>query len=412
METLFQCVLGLDIHKRMILACLRRVSPTGSVEEEIRTYGTMTRDLKQLRDWISEEGVTHVAMESTGVFWKPVWNVLEGSARLILVNARELKQVPGRKSDVADCQWIAHLLGCGLLRSSFVPERVQRELRDLTRHRAQLVSERTRVANRIQKLLEDANIKLASVTSDVLGKSGRQMLAALRAGERDPETLARLALGKLKKKIPELELSLEGQFTAHHAFLLGQLLDQLEHLETQIAQFDQQIAGKLAGFLPEAAFRRLDAIPGVDRRTIENVIAEIGTDMTAFPTAAHLSSWAGICPGNEESAGKRKRSRTTHGDRWLRRALAEAAWAASRTKDTYFKAQYHRLAARRGKKRAIVAVSHSLLVVFYYLLKDGREFRDLGGNFFDTREPARLRRYLVQRLESLGYEVTLAPTAA
>jgi transposase len=409
METLFQCVSGLDIHKKTIVVCIRRVSPTGSVEEQVRTFGTMTRDLLGLRDWISEEGVTHVAMESTGVYWQPIWNILEGSCQLLLVNARELKQVPGRKSDVKDCQWIAQLLACGLLRSSRVPDGAQRQLRDLTRHRAQLVSERTRVANRIHKLLEEANIKLASVASDILGKSGRQILAALRDGERNPQKLAGLALGKLKKKTPQLELSLEGHFTEHHTFMLEQLVDHLDHVETQIARFDQRIEAALRPLLPEATFQRLDQVPGFDRRTIENVIVETGTDMTGFPTAAHFSSWTGICPGNEESAGKRKKSRITKGNRWLRRALSEAAWAASRTKNTYFRAQYHRLAARRGKKRAIVAVSHSLLVAIYHMLKNNTDYQDLGPDYFDTREPARLRTYLVKRLEALGYNVTVEP---
>lgn len=412
METLFQCVAGLDIHKLTIVVCIRRASPTGVVEEQIRTFGTMTRDLLALRDWISEQGVTHVAMESTGVYWQPIWNILEDSCQLLLVNARELKQVPGRKSDTRDCQWIAQLLACGLLRSSRVPDAVQRQLRELTRHRAQLVSERTRVANRIHKLLEEANIKLASVASDILGKSGRQMLAALRTGERDPKKLAGLALGKLKKKTPQLELSMEGYFTAHHTFMLEQLIDHLEYLEAQIGRFDNRIEEAMRPLLPATMFHRLDKVPGFNRRTIENVIVETGTDMTGFPTAAHLSSWTGISPGNEESAGKRQRSRITKGNRWLRRALAEAAWAASRTKNTYFRAQYNRLAARRGKKRAIVALSHSLLVVIYHMLKNNTDYKDLGGNYFDTREPARLRSYLVKRLEALGYNVTLESTSS
>lgn len=409
MDTIFNCVAGLDIHKKTILVCIRSVNQQGKVSEQIRTFGTMTRELLSLRDWMSHQGVTHVAMESTGVFWKPVWNILEGGFELLLANARELKQVPGRKSDVKDCQWIAQLHGCGLLKSSFVPDRQQRQLRDLTRHRAQLVSEHTRIANRIHKLLEDANIKLGSVASDILGKSGRRMLQALEHGERDPGKLANLALGKLKKKIPQLRLALEGHFTEHHAFMLEQLGDHLQYLEGKIAQFDARIEEALRPFLLRETFDRLDAVPGLDRRTIENIVVEIGTDMEQFPTAGHLSSWAGACPGNEQSAGKRKRGKTTKGNRWLRRALGEAAWAASRTKDTYFRAQYRRLAARRGKKRAIVAVGHTLLVVIYHLLKYNVNYRELGVNHFDTREPERLRRYLVKRLQSLGYKVTIAP---
>ena len=321
--------------------------------------------------------------------------------------------MPGRKSDVRDCQWIAHLLACGLLRSSFVPERAQRQLRDLTRHRVQLQGEHTRCANRIHKVLEDANIKLSSVATDILGKSGRDILAALAAGHDDPAAMAELARGKLRKKIPELKRSLKGHVMEHHQFMLEQLLDHLALLEEQISRFDQRIAEMLRPFLDEDTFKRLDEIPGVNRVTIENVVAEIGVDMAQFPSAEHLASWAGLCPGNEESAGKRKRSRTTKGDVWLRRALCEAAWAAGRSKDTYFSAEFRRLAGRRGKKRAIVAVAHSLLVVFYYMLKNKpMEYRELGGNYFDTLDPIRLRRHLVKRLESLGYDVTLAERKA
>ena len=414
METIHQRVAGLDIHKKNIVACLRKTKSDGSVEEEIRTFATMTDDLLALGDWLSGQQVTHVAMESTGVLWKPIWNILEGyDFQLQLVNARELKQVPGRKSDVRDCQWIAHLLACGLLRSSFVPERAQRQLRDLTRHRVQLQGEHTRCANRIHKVLEDANIKLSSVATDILGKSGRDILAALAAGHDDPAAMAELARGKLRKKIPELKRSLKGHVMEHHQFMLEQLLDHLALLEEQISRFDQRIAEMLRPFLDEDTFKRLDEIPGVNRVTIENVVAEIGVDMAQFPSAEHLASWAGLCPGNEESAGKRKRSRTTKGDVWLRRALCEAAWAAGRSKDTYFSAEFRRLAGRRGKKRAIVAVAHSLLVVFYYMLKNKpMEYRELGGNYFDTLDPIRLRRHLVKRLESLGYDVTLAERKA
>jgi transposase len=410
METVHQRVGGLDIHKKTIVVCVRITGADGAVQEEIRTFATMTDDLLALCDWLSGQGVTHVAMESTGVLWKPIWNILEGyDFRPLLVNARELKQAPGRKSDVKDCQWIAHLLACGLLRSSFVPQRGQRQLRDLTRHRAQLHGEHTRCANRIHKVLQDANIKLSSVATDILGKSGRDMLAALAAGQHDPAATAELARGKLRKKIPDLKRALKGCVMEHHQFMLEQLLDHLALLEEQVSRFDDRIGEALRPFLDEQTFGRLDAIPGVNRVTIENVVAEIGVDMRQFPSAERLASWAGLCPGNEESAGKRKRSRTTKGNVWLRRALCEAAWAAGRSKDTYFAAQYRRLAGRRGKKRAIMAVAHSLLVVFYHLLKNEHlEYRELGGNYFDTLDPIRLRRHLVKRLESLGYEVTLA----
>jgi transposase len=415
MQTLYPRVAGLDVHKKTIVACVRITDPRGRAKETVHTFGTMTEDLLSLADWLRGHGVSHVAMESTGVLWKPVWNILEGGGwELLLVNARELKQVPGRKSDVKDSQWIAHLLACGLLKSSFVPQREQRELRDLTRQRAQLCGEHTRCANRIHKVLQDANIRLSSVATDVLGVSGREMLAALVEGEDDPEALAELARGKLRKKIPELKRALLGNVTGHHQFLLEQLLDHLAHLEEQLARFSERIEAALAPFVDESTFERLDAIPGVNRETIENVVAEIGVDMDQFPTAGHLASWAGVCPGNEASAGKRKRSRTTKGNVWLRRALCQASWAASRKKDSYFQAQYRRLAGRRGKKRAAMAVGHSMLEVMYHLLKNpDLQYHELGGDYFDTIDPRRLCRHLVKRLESLGYEVTLTtPTAA
>jgi transposase len=414
MDTLYQRVAGLDVHKKTVVACVRVTQPDGSVEEHTRTFGTMTEDLLQLADWLSVASVTHVAMESTGVLWKPIWNLLDGGDwELLLVNAHELKQVPGRKSDVKDSQWIAQLLACGLLRSSFVPDRPQRDLRDLTRHRAQLVGEHTRCANRIHKVLQDANIKLSSVATDILGKSGRDILAALVQGQDAPEALAELARGKLRKKLPDLQRALCGEMTPHHQFMLAQLLDHLGHLEEQIARFDERIASALRPFDEQAHLERLDLIPGVNRQTIENVIAEIGVDMRQFPDADHAASWAGICPGNEESAGKRKRSKTTKGNVWLRRALCEAAWAAGRTKHTYFGMLFRRLAARRGKKRALVAVAHALLVVIYHLLKDPQlNYQELGEHYFDTLDPIRLRRHLVKRLESLGYDVTLTQREA
>jgi transposase len=348
-----------------------------------------------------------VALESTGVLWKPVWNILDGRFTLLLVNPRQIKQVPGRKSDVSDAEWIAQLLQCGLLRSSFVPPRPLRELRDLTRFRAQVVSEQTRLADRIHKVLEDANIKLGAVASDILGKSGRAMLRSLIRGELDPGKLAELAEGRLRAKIPELRLALEGHFGAHHRFLVEHLLGHLDELERHAEELSGRIAEQLDPLLDGAGLKRLDAIPGVNRTTIENVIAEIGVDMSVFPDEHHLSSWAGICPGNEESAGKRLRSRTTRGNRWLRRALVEAAWAAGRTKGSYLGAQYRRLAARRGKKRALLAVGHSLLVIFYHMLKSEVEYQDLGVEYFESLDPERLRRYLVKRLQGLGDQVTL-----
>jgi transposase len=414
MQTLYPRVAGLDVHKNTVVVCVRLTNSQGQAQEFIRTFATMTADLLCLRDWLGQHQITHAAMESTGVLWKPIWNLLEGGTwQLLLVNAQELKQVPGRKSDVKDCQWIAHLLACGLLKSSYVPGREQRELRDLTRQRAQLYGEQTRCANRIHKVLQDANIKLSSVATDVLGLSGRDMLAALVAGEKDPEALADLARGKLRKKIPDLKRALQGRVTPHHQFLLEQLLDHLAHLEEQLARFTARIEVALRPFVDEATRARLDAIPGVNDQTIQNVVAEIGVDMTQFPTAGHLASWAGVCPGNEVSAGKRQRSRTTKGNVWLRRALCQVSWAASRKKDSYFQAQYRRLAGRRGAKRAAMAVGHTVLEVFYHLLKNpSLEYRELGGNYFDTLDPQRLCRHLVKRLQALGYEVTLAPRTA
>jgi transposase len=332
---------------------------------------------------------------------------LDGWFQLLLVNPRHVKQVPGRKSDVSDAEWIGQLLQCGLLRGSFVPKRELRVLRDLNRFRDQLASEQTRLANRIHTVLEDANIKLSAVASDILGKSGRAMLRALIRGEHDPEKLSDLAEGRLRAKLPELERALEGHFTGHHRFLVEHLLGHLDELERHVEEISRRIAEGLRPLLDDARLERLDAITGVNRTTIENVVAEIGVDMSVFPDEHHLSSWAGICPGNEQSAGKRLRSRTTQKNRWLRRALVEAAWAASRTKDSYLGAQYRRLAPRRGKKRALLAVGHSLLVIVYHLLRYDKEYQDLGADYFERLEPERLRRYLVKRLERLGYQVTL-----
>jgi transposase len=328
-----------------------------------------------------------------------------------LVNPRHIKQVPGRKSDVKDAEWIAQLLQCGLLRSSFVPPRELRELRDLTRFRAQLASEQTRLANRIHKVSEDANIKLGAVATDVLGKSGRAMIGALIRGEHDPEKLADLAEGRLRAKIPALRRALEGHFRDHHRSLIEHLLGHLDELERHVEELSGRIAAGLHPLLDAARLKRLDAIPGVNRTTIENVVAEIGVAMTVYPDEHHLSSWAGVCPGSEESAGRRLRSHTLRENRWLRRALVEAAWAASHTKASYLGAQYRRLAARPGRKRALMAVGHSLLVISYHMLKYDVEYQDLGVDYFDGRDPERLRRYLVKRLERLGYQVTLAPHA-
>jgi transposase len=405
LEIIYQCCCGLDVHKRSIAACVRRLLEDGGIHQETRTFGTMTRDILELADWLAAAGVTHVALESTGTYWKPVYNLLEGRFRMVLVNARHVKHVPGRKTDVKDCQWLAQLLQAGLLRGSFIPERPQRELRDLTRHRSQLVGERSRAANRIQKILEDANIKLASVATDILGASGRDMLRALIRGETDSEKMADLARRQLRSKIPELRPALEGKVTEHHRFMLGELLNHLEYLESRIEGFSRRIEEVSRPFAP--AIAKVATLPGFDQRSAQNVVAEIGADMDTFPSAQHLASWAGVCPGNNESAGKRKSGKTTKGNRWLGSALSQSAWAAARKKDSYFQAQYRRLAGRRGKKRAIVAVAHSLLTIIYHMLKDASEYRELGCHYFDKLNAHRLLPHLLKRIKDMGYQVTL-----
>lgn len=407
MDTLVFEVAGLDVPLKGARCAVRCRQESGTLVAQVRPFGTMTRGLRALADYLQALGVTHVALGATGVLWKPVWNVLDGRFTLLLVNPRHLTKVPGRTTDVSGAEWLAHLLQCGRLRGSCVPPRPVRELRDLGRLRAQLIGEHTRAANRLHKVLEDANIKLGAVASDILGKSGRRMLQALLNGRADPEVLADMALGALRKEVPQLKLALDGHCTEHHRFVLGRLLSHLSYVESQAERFDERIAHRLAESLPAEAHARLDRIPGVNRATIENVVAEIGVDMAVFPDEHHLASWCGICPGNEASAGKRLRSRTRKGNRWLRRALAEAAWAAGQVKAGYFRAQFRRLASKRGKERALVAVGHALLVVVYHVLKNGVEYTDLGPDYFDRREPERLRRYLVKRLQGLGYDVTL-----
>ena len=409
METLYPCCAGLDIHKETVVACVRKVT-ADKVHQETRTFRTETSGLLALADWLTDEGVTHAAMESTGVYWKPVWNLLEGVVELLLVNAEHIKQVPGRKTDVRDAEWIAQLLQCGLLKASFVPERPVRDLRDLTRQRVQLVRQKVQVANRIQKTLEDANIKLASVASDVLGKSGRDMLRAIVNGESDPVVLAELARQRLRAKIPQLQEALLGEVTDHHRFLPRMFLEQVDFLEGQIARLSQRIREVLPVPFVEAV-ERLETIPGIDRRAAENIVAEIGADMKPFPSAGHLASWVGICPGNHESAGKRRSGRTTKGNAWLRVTLVQCAWAASHTKDTYLSAQYKRLAARRGKKRALVAVGHTLLGIIYGVLKKKGVYRELGADYLDRQDKAKLAARLLKRLEKLGVKVRVEAEA-
>lgn len=409
MDVLHAHCCGIDVHAKFVVACCRQIGSTGSVTKTSRTFGTMTADLQALAAWLTSEAVTHVAIESTGVLWQPVWNILEPHVTIVLVNPRDVRQVPGRKTDVTDAEWLAQLLQYGLLRSSFVPPVAIRALRDLTRGRAKLVDQTTAVTNRIHAVLHDANIKLGSVATDILGVSGRAMLQAIVDGETDPSRLADLARHRLRSKLPALRRALEGRVTDHHRFLLRRLLGQLAFLEAEIAIYDARIAEASAPFV--AILARLDTIPGVDRRTAENLFAELGAEMSVFPTAAHLASWAAICPGNHETGGKPLKGTTRHGNRWARRALTEAAWGAKHTRGTYAAAQFRRLAARRGAKRAIVAVAHSLLVAAYYIIRDEVVYTDLGVAHFDRLAPTQLTRYFVKRLESLGHKVTLETAA-
>lgn len=406
MEVVHEVCCGLDVHKKSVTACVLWASGR---RRQTRAFGTFTRELLELGDWLRACGVTHVAMESTGVYWKPVWNLLEGQFEVLLVNAQHIKAVPGRKTDQKDSEWIADLLQHGLLRASFVPPTPIRELRDLTRYRASLAQEINRIANRIQKVLEDANIKLASVATDTLGASGRAMLEAIIQGEQDSQRLAEMSRGLLRNKIPELREALQGRVTAHHRFLLRELLDHLYFVQSKMQRIEQEVAERLGPFQSEVA--RLCTIPGVDRVTAWGLLAEIGMSMKQFPDAQHLASWAGLCPGSHESAGKRKSGKIRKGSLWLRRCLCQGAWAVSTKKNNYLSALYRRLAVRRGSKRATIAVAHKLLVIAYYILRDGTCYSDLGADYFDRLNPEGLRRRLTKRLEGLGFKVTLEPSA-
>ena len=456
MKVLYPRCAGIDVHKKTVVVCRIVPGPDGKPVKEIRTFSTMTCGLLALSDWLTAVGITHVVMESTGVYWKPLFNLLEGSFTLLLVNAAHVKQVPGRKSDVKDCEWLADLLRHGLLRGSFVPEREQRELRELTRYRTALVRERAAEQNRVHKTLEGANIKLAMVASDLMGVSARQMLAALCAGRNDTEAIAQLAKGKLREKIPLLEQALEGDFRPHQRFLVAQQLAHIDYLEELIERVSAEVTERLEPVLPapepspppggdeeeaaqraaaleargvelhlrlaredlqeqeaaaaplsfQAAVALLRTITGISQRTAEVIVSEMGTDMRRFPSAGHLCSWAGLVPGLNVSAGKRHGNRTRRGSPWLRSALVEAAHGASRSKGTYLGAQYHRLASRRGKKKAIVAVAPTILATAYYMLKNRTTYEELGDAYYDERDKEALQRRLVRRLEELGYTVT------
>lgn len=401
MDIVYSHVCGLDVHKKNVVACV--LTPD---EKEIRTFSTMTEDLIQMVDWIISKGCTHVAMESTGSFWKPIYNLLEmENLEVLVVNAKHIKNVPGRKTDVKDAEWIASLLKHGLLKGSYIPSREQRELRELIRYRRSLIDERAREVNRIQKVLEGANIKLSSVASDVLGKSARAMIEALIAGETNPEVLSGMALRRMKHKKDELKRALNGFIGAHQRLMLKTQLKHIDELDALIQQLDEEIKRRMLPF--EEDLERLDTIPGVGRRTAEQVVAEVGTDMSRFPSAAHLSSWTGLAPGNHESAGKRKSGKTTKGNKKLRSALIEAARAAARTKNTYLSSLYHRIAARRGANRAAVAVAHRILIIVYHILKKKQTYHELGPNYYEERRRVQVTKQAIKKLESLGYTVIL-----
>ena len=405
MQVLYPCCCGIDVHAKTVVACLIKDG-----KRQTRTFSTMTDDLLRLSDWLISEGCTHVAIESTGVYWKPVFNILETSLAVILVNARHVKAVPGRKTDLRDCEWLADLLRHGLLKASFIPPLEIRELRELMRYRQTLIKEHTAVANRIQKILESGNIKLGQVVTDVLGVSGRLMLQALASGEEDTEKLVGLARGRLKEKKPELRRALTSRLTAAQQFVLSELLVRLSELEAATTRVSERIAKEVEEsadpFVPEAV-KLLQTIPGIGERVAEVIVSEIGVNMSRFPNDRHLSSWAGVCPGNNESAGKRRPAPTTEGSPYLKAALTQAAWAAAHTKGTYLAAQYHRLLKRMSKNKALIAVAHSLLVIVYHVLAERADYRELGGDYFDRRYQQTQQQRLIKRLEMMGLKVTV-----
>ena len=436
MEVLFKTCAGLDVHQKTVWACVRRLHESGRVTKEVKCFGTMTKELMELAKWLKECGVTHVAMESTGVLWKPVYNMLEEHMEVWLCNARDMRNVPGRKTDVKDCEWIAQLMQCGLLKKSFVPPKPVRNLRDLTRTRTCLEDDKTRVVNRIHKILEDANIKLSAVASDILGVSGRAMLLKLIGGESDPDALASLAKGKLKSKKQALTESLRGYVSEHHRFMLrvqyqqvsaleseiemlseriAQVMAQADALKEQLAQAAKPKAGQAAENAPLPfleALKLLITIPGIKQRSAENILAELGTDMKVWPTDRHCVSWAGICPGNNQSAGKNRSGASRKGNTWLRRALNNASWGGSRSKTSFFAARYSRLVKRRGKPRTIQAVGNSILKAVYHILKKHTPYKELGREHYASVNTAAQKRKLVKNLESLGFNVELKATQA
>lgn len=414
-EKVYPNCAGLDVHKKTVVACRLTEDKNGKVQKELRSYSTMTDDLEALASWLAEGGVTHVAMESTGVYWQPIYNILEGRFEIFLVNAQSIKRMPGRKTDMKDAEWIANLMQHGLLQRSFIPDRQQRELRELSRYRQSLVEERNRFANRLQKVLETTNIKLSSVASDMQGLSAQAILRALLEGQDDPKALAELAKGNLRKKRTDLERALAGKITPHHRFMLSNLLAQLDFLDEQIAEVDARVEDLLSAMPPfQEAIRLLDTIPGVSRQMAILIVAEIGVDMTRFPSDRHLTAWAGMAPGNNESGGKQRSGKTRQGNKYLRRGLVLAAHSAARKKHHYLRSLYYRLAVRRGGARAAMAVGRTILQIAYHMLKRGEEYRDMGEFYLDQLDRKHTTKRLVKRLQALGFVVNLqeAPAGA
>jgi transposase len=409
MELVISRCAGMDVHQATVVVTVRVPDDAGRRRSFTETFGTMTPDLLALREWLQVHGVTHVAMESTGVYWKPVYYVLEDAFTLLLINMHELKRVPGRKTDVQDSEWLAQVLECGLLKPSFVPPPPIRELRDLTRYRVQQVQDQAQETNRLHKVLEDAGVKLSTVASDVMGVSGRLMLAALVQGTTDPAVLADLARGRLRVKLPALRRALEGRFRPHHAFLLRQILAKIDFLEETIAHLTQEIDARVAPFEP--MLTALDTIPGVDRIAAISIVAETGGDMRRFPSAAHLCSWGAMCPGQNESAGKRRSGKTRKGNRYLRRTLIQSALASTRKRDCALQSRYHRVKRQRGHKKAVVAVGHQILEIAYYVMRDGVSYQELGADYFDRRHHERAVRRHVKQLEAMGFHVTIEKAA-
>jgi transposase len=399
---------GLDVHRKFVTACRLTVDAQGNTHKEMRTFSTMTADLEAMANWLAEGGVTHVAMESTGVYWQPIHNILEGRFEIFLVNAQSIKRMPGRKTDMKDAEWIATLMQHGLLQPSFIPPREQRELRDLTRYRQSLVEERNRFANRLQKVLEGTNIKLSAVATDIQGVSAQAILRALLNGQEDPRVLAELARGRLRNKRNELERALVGKITPHQRFMLSELLTQLGFLDEQIVRFGARIEEKLAQMpVYEEAVRLLDTIPGVDRQLATLIVAEIGVDMSRFPSDRHITAWAGVAPGNHETGGKRRSGKARKGNSYLERGLVLAAHGAARSKNTYLRSPYYRLASRRGKARAAVAVGRTILQAAYHMIQRGEPYYELGANYLDQLDRERTAKRLIKRLQALGFDVNV-----